>query len=137
MRDRIIKAARGWIGVKFRHQGRNKTGIDCVGLILKVAEDLGYDISMDRTGYVRRSTSVEFLKEFEMYMIWKNPKDVIPGDVLVFRDNAYPYHTAIVGDSKQGYTLIHAYANRRRVVEEMYIEEWRKKAVAGFEFPKE
>ena len=137
MRDNIVKAARGWVGVKFRHQGRNHMGIDCVGLIVNVMEEIGLDISMDRTGYVRRSSSVEFLKEFETHLLWKNPKDVIPGDVLVFRDNAYPYHTAIVGDSTQGYTLIHSYANRKKVVEEMYIDEWKRKAVAGFEFPKE
>ncbi|MHA2066682.1 MAG: C40 family peptidase [Candidatus Thorarchaeota archaeon] len=134
-RSDIIQIARGWKGVRFRHQGRNRNGIDCAGLVVKVAEEIGMDTSMDRTDYVRRSTSVDFLKEFEKNFTWKNPKDVQPGDILVFRDNAYPYHTAIVGDSLNGLTLIHAYANRKQVVEEMYSEEWIKKRVAAFEFP--
>jgi cell wall-associated NlpC family hydrolase len=112
-------------------------GIDCVGLVMKVAEEMGHDISMDRTDYIRRSTGVDFLEEFKQYMVPKNKLEMMPGDVLLFRDNAYPYHVAIVGDSVSGPTLIHSHADRRKVIEEYYTEEWKRKAVYCFEFPEE
>ena len=34
-RREIVDAARNWVGVPYRHQGRTRNGIDCVGLLLE------------------------------------------------------------------------------------------------------
>ena len=43
----IVDQARGYLGTPFLHQGRTRHGLDCVGLVIRVAHDLGlsdYDI---------------------------------------------------------------------------------------------
>ena len=78
---KIIEAARGWVGTKWRHQGRSKRGIDCVGLVIKIAEELEYDTSFDRTDYIRRSTGIDFISYFRDHMSEKKVTEVGPGDV--------------------------------------------------------
>lgn len=43
---RFVAAARGWIGVPSRHQGRSRGGVDCIGLVVMAARDCGYDVPM-------------------------------------------------------------------------------------------
>ena len=31
-REMVVAEARTWIGVKWRHQGRTREGVDCIGL---------------------------------------------------------------------------------------------------------
>ncbi len=134
----IVQAARGWVGTKWRHQGRTKNGIDCVGLVIKIADELDYDTSFDRTDYIRRSTGIEFIDYFKDHMIQKRVTEVEAGDVLIFRELRYPYHSAIVGyDKLLGLTLVHAFAKSRKVVEEQYTDEWKRKVTHCFEFPEE
>ncbi len=40
-RGEVQTLARTWIGVPWRHQGRNRSGIDCGGLVVKVGQELG------------------------------------------------------------------------------------------------
>jgi len=37
----ILAAARRYVGVPYRHRGRDMRGLDCVGLAIAVARDLG------------------------------------------------------------------------------------------------
>lgn len=37
----VVAAARSWVGVPYRHQGRNRAGIDCIGLLVVTARMLG------------------------------------------------------------------------------------------------
>ena len=37
----IVAAARSWLGVPWRHQGRARQGIDCAGLVVLVGRGLG------------------------------------------------------------------------------------------------
>lgn len=39
--DRIVEQARTWIGVPFLHQGRTRIGVDCLGLVIAVGQELG------------------------------------------------------------------------------------------------
>lgn len=41
---RFEAAARGWIGVPSRHQGRSRAGVDCIGLVVMAARDCGLDV---------------------------------------------------------------------------------------------
>ena len=48
-RDDIVRQARTYIGVRWRQFGRNYGGVDCIGLILAVCQDLGVPYK-DRPG---------------------------------------------------------------------------------------
>ena len=50
--DIIIEEARSWIGVPFHHQGRTKSGCDCIGIVLACARRLDYKYE-DYTRYGR------------------------------------------------------------------------------------
>ena len=55
--SRVIDEARGWVGVPFRHQGRDYSGIDCVGLPIVVGQSLGlFDQRLDIANYGRLPT---------------------------------------------------------------------------------
>lgn len=47
-----VALARTWIGTPFRHQGRTRHGIDCVGLLVEVFRACGRDVQ-DLEAYAR------------------------------------------------------------------------------------
>lgn len=133
-RSDVVEEARKWLGTPWRHQGRTSVGIDCVGLVINVANALGF-IEYDTTSYDRRSSGLSLLEPFKEHMIEKSLKDVQEADVILFRDNAYPCHVAIASTRYGVLYMIHAYAVRRKVIEETFSPDWRNKALFCFEFP--
>jgi len=134
-RSQIVDAARSWVGVPFLHQGRNRHGVDCVGLAVVVMSELGLG-SYDFTGYARRPESRDFLQHMLAGGGIRIPLDAArPGDVIAFRDSITPCHLAIVSEKSAVLHLIHAHALRRRVVEEPYAHEWLNKRLAAFQMP--
>ena len=133
-RDSIVEEARRWLGVPWLHQGRTKLGVDCAGLVVLVAKKLGLS-EYDNTSYQRRALGSEFLRQFGENMDQKPVAEACPGDVLVFRDAAFPCHAAVVGERDGELTLIHAHAMRRRVVEERLGQgDWMARRVACYAF---
>jgi NlpC/P60 family putative phage cell wall peptidase len=133
MRDLIIAEARTWIGTPFHHQGRVKgAGCDCIGLCIGVGKVLGLvRAEFDYTGYRRTPTGktlVEVLRESEFVEEVYEPH---PGDILVFKIDIEPQHVAFLSDSN---TLIHSYAQARKVCEARYDSVWQKRYVTAFKF---
>ena len=52
--DAIIAAARSWLGVPWRHQGRTRQGVHCAGLVVLVGRELGL-ADYDTHAYGRRT----------------------------------------------------------------------------------
>ena len=136
-RNKIIEIARSWLGVPWRHQGRGKTGIDCAGLIIVVGKEIGYlSEGFDKTNYSRRSHGPQFLNVFRESLIEKNNNLLLPGDVVVLREDIYPCHSGIIGYKYDRLTLIHSIAEHRKVIEEDLEQNGRHKhIIATFEFP--
>jgi len=131
-----VEEARAWLGTPWRHQGRTKHGIDCAGLVILVGKNLGL-INYDTTDYQRRTHSTQFLKHFKAHLTQKPVMDAAPGDVLLFRDSAFPCHSTIVSEKDGELTIIHAHALRRMVVEEwLGSGDWLSRRVACFAYPK-
>ncbi len=138
-RQRIVAAARSWLGTPYVHQASCKgAGCDCLGLIRGVwREVIGKEpevpppYSPDWTA----SGGGEQLLAAAMRHLVRKPADapIEPGDVLLFHYRAHlpPRHAAIATGPD---TMIHAQENAG-VVEVPLSGWWRRHLVALFAFP--
>lgn len=133
-RQRIVDTARRYVGTPFRHQGRGAGGLDCVGLLIAIARDLGLP-HPDVTGYTRRAEGMGFLSHFQRQLQEIPLSEAGPGDVLVFVETVYPCHTGLCSERHGAPHLIHAHAPRRLVIEEPFEGVWRQKLRFAFRFP--
>lgn len=135
-RDDIVTAARGWRGIPFVHQGRTRAGVDCIGLVLNVAWELGavprtYDI----TGYSRMPDGSLFSECDRLLTRISKPQI---GSILVMRFDEEPQHIGFFAQYNGHPSVIHALAERPRggkVVEHRLTADWPSKVVGCFDFP--
>jgi cell wall-associated NlpC family hydrolase len=108
----IIRRARSLAGSPFRPQGRDpQTGLDCVGLILRVFQ---IDATHVRRDYRLRGEHLSELDETLSNHFERVPAAMkAAGDVLLCRVRQGQAHLAI----ECGGSIIHADAKLRRVVE--------------------
>lgn len=117
-RQDIVAAAKNWVGVPYRHMGRNHYGVDCVGLIIKVAHDVGLT-TYDTTNYPKRPKAADLLREMRNYLQQVPKGEAGPGDILVIAAPSSPVHMGVLEVDERGQSwLIHAYAPARKVVRE-------------------
>ncbi|MFC5607743.1 C40 family peptidase [Variovorax soli] len=130
----IVRVARGFIGVRYRHQGRSRNGVDCIGLPVCVRAELGLS-PLDAAGYGKSSTGSEMLDYCKANMAEVSRADLQLGDVLVQMDGT-ARHMAIVADCAYGgFSIIHAWLPNRRVVE-CRLDDYFMQTVRGcFRFP--
>ncbi len=115
---RIVDAARAWLGVRWRHQGRNShSGVDCIGLCICVARECGYRVP-DATGYARRQDGGQLIAVLSSHLSVVPTDQGRQGDVALFRDEGFPVHVGIMALKRGLRTVIHAHARRRQVLEE-------------------
>lgn len=142
-RDRVIAEARALLGVRFRHQGRHAVhGLDCLGLLLVVAERSGLTIAgqparaLDACDYGSRPDAMRLQATLEQALCLRTGS-AQPGDVLLLKIQGAPQHLALVSDYPQPGALgmIHAYALARRVVEHRYDDAWQQATHAIYYFP--
>jgi NlpC/P60 family putative phage cell wall peptidase len=133
MRDLILEEARSWIGTPFHHQGRVKgVGCDCIGLGIGVGKAKGYvPQDYDYTCYRRTPFGKTLVDELRACGFVEEVSDPQPADLLVFRIDQDPQHVAFLSENN---TLIHAYAQARKVCEARYDEAWQKLFVTAFKF---
>jgi cell wall-associated NlpC family hydrolase len=115
----LDEAARGYVGVPWRHLGRSREGLDCIGLVLLAARDCGID-APDPGAYAREPSSQRLRQELAQVLDEVPLAAARPGDVLVFNLGLYAGHIGIRAEHPDYRvpSVIHAYAPRRRVVEE-------------------
>lgn len=112
----VVEKAREFIGCRYRHQGRTREGMDCIGLPVLVRRELGMP-ALDATAYGTRSTGTEMLDYCRAHMREISKEDLQPGDLIVQMNGAVR-HMAIVADyAGGGLSIVHAWAPNRRVVE--------------------
>lgn len=102
--------------VRYRHQGRSREGVDCIGLPVCVRAELGLP-AMDEAGYAKRSAGSEMLAYCRAHMLEIDRSRIKPGDLLV-QVKGDLRHMAIVGDYPGGgLSIIHAHLPNKKVVE--------------------
>ncbi len=127
----VVTAARGFIGVRYGHQGRGEK-LDCAGLVIQVAK-IARGSSFDFTNYHRHARDESMLALCAEHL--QKVATPEPGDVLVFRFG-HQRHMGIAGDYHLGgLSLIHAYLPCRQVVEVRLDETWRSRLMAAYRFP--
>ena len=132
--NKIVEEARTWLGVRFRHQGRNRQGVDCAGLVIVIANQLGLT-DFETKNYSRRTTGDPFVMHFHAAGMVEVPlSDIRPGDVVLTEDQHFPCHCGFVGEDRFGLTFIHAHGRRRKVVEQP-LADWEGKVYHVMRFP--
>jgi cell wall-associated NlpC family hydrolase len=133
-RQQVVDTAREWIDTPFRHQGRTKAGVDCVGLCVLTAQKLGLS-SYDLPAYPDTTHRKIFLKSFDENAVHVPINNAQPGDMVVFVDFVNPCHVGILTERHGQLHVIHAVAKMRKVCETPYAGEWQSRAIAAYAFP--
>jgi cell wall-associated NlpC family hydrolase len=133
-RARFVEEARSFIGVPWKHLGRARSGIDCIGLLLVAGERSGVIPKFEFTAYSRLPNGAGLLTEFDKYCNQKPLTEIRRGDILVTRDTSVllPCHCGVIDERFGEFRLIHAYAKARRVVESR-LEDFRHLAIRLYE----
>jgi cell wall-associated NlpC family hydrolase len=116
-RAQLVNRARDYLGVPWRHLGRSRAGVDCIGLVLLAARDAGLDLP-DPAPYQREPQGARLLAGVLAH--GRRVGVAEPGDVLVLRMGVYAGHVGIA-TTHRGYGvpgILHAFALRRHVVEQ-------------------
>ena len=113
----LVLAARRYLGAPWRHLGRSRAGVDCIGLVLLSLADVGITVP-DPAPYQREPQGTRLLDGILAHAVRVAAAE--PGDVLVFRMGVYAGHVGIATDhaSYRVPGVIHAYAPRKHVVEQ-------------------
>jgi len=119
-RDRVVVAARGWLGTPYHHAADVKgVGVDCAMILVRVFCDLGLVEPFDPRPYVK---DWMLHRDDERYLgfLTARAREVEapqPGDVMLFRVGRCFAHGGIVARADP-LSIVHAYAPARCVVEE-------------------
>ena len=115
--DDFVGAARDWLGVPWRHLGRTRAGVDCIGLVLVAAAAAGLEIE-DPAPYAREPQGAALMHGVLAHGV--RVAEARAGDVLVFRMGLYGGHVGIATTHRTygGPGVLHAYAPHRHVVEQ-------------------
>lgn len=144
LRTTMVTEARKFLGVRFEHQGRDPGhGLDCLGLLLIVAERAGLEfdgltpMALDRRDYRLRPDAAQLELQLRRLLNPIEPSRAALGDVVLLSIDGSPQHLALLSDYPLPGELgmIHAYAVARKVVEHRYDAHWRKATHAAFELP--
>lgn len=128
-RDAIVDQARIYLGTPFAHGGRlSGVGIDCVGLIICVARDLGIPLA-DRQAYPLSPDGTMHQEIAAQMPVSLNGPE--RGDILLLAIDHVAHHVAIY----TGYTIIHAHVRARGCIEQPYDSYWHSITHGVFKFP--
>lgn len=137
-RAKLVEEARTYKGVRWRHQGRTRQGVDCAGLVAVAARDaIGFP--HDLTTYERWPHQETVQDYASKWAIRKDKSEAKPGDVFVMVDveQNWPCHFALVTETEPVLKIIHSMNLGRRigrVAETVVSADMYRKIVGCWEF---
>jgi NlpC/P60 family putative phage cell wall peptidase len=138
MTDRVVAAARGWVGTPYVHQASAKgAGCDCLGLIRGVWREIlgrepepvpaySWDWSEPQQDEVLWAAAARHLRQ-------RPAGEAMAGDLLLFRmrSGAVAKHLGIAADVGPRASFIHSYSGTG-VVESALTAPWARRVAARF-----
>lgn len=135
VRAELISKAREYINVPWKHMGRTKSGIDCIGLPYVIGKEMGLHDYDDSVPYSRQARDFDFMRKIAPYGFRvRDMTDLRDGDIIVMRIPIFPQHVVMVSHIGDRQTIIHASVDARKVVEEYLSDEVRRKIIAVFRY---
>ncbi|MCZ4288023.1 NlpC/P60 family protein [Hoeflea alexandrii] len=137
--ERIVAAARDWIGTPYRHQGSRKgVGCDCLGLVRGVWAEVTGSLTEEPGAYApdwaERSGTERLMAAARLHCGDPvPPAEAMPGDIVLFRWRAgvSAKHTGILSGPDR---FIHAY-EPAGVIESALVPSWRRRIAAVHRIP--
>lgn len=132
--DELIKECRTYLDVPWRHQGRSRKGVDCVGFILIALKSVKIPM-LEIRGYSRNPDGVALKaimdKQPSLYEVSAPYKK---GDIALLRIKREPQHVALLTESStSNLGMIHSYnGGEKKVVEHDFADYWREKIIAMY-----
>ncbi len=103
-REEFVRIALTWEGVPWREVGCRRDGANCIGFIVGVARECGFliDIASKEAdaNFTRPPTKGLMLERAKEDLDVIGRRDILPGDLLLFRLSNEPAHIAIVTQLK-------------------------------------
>jgi cell wall-associated NlpC family hydrolase len=142
LRETIATTAIAWEGTPFKHQGRVKAGIDCIGLVVEVCRELGLKapdgsllVDHDVQGYAREPAKGLLQSYLDKLFFPMQGDEYQLGDVLLFTFVKYPQHCGIVTRCGDGFALFtHASEPAGKVITSRMDVRWGKLLVGRYRF---
>ena len=135
-REDVLRQARSCLDIPWQHQGRTRLGVDCLGLIILVAKELGIrGADVDYTTYSREADPAELTRLCRHYLLPIPLAAMRPGDVVQLRDAISPCHLAFLANKGHPYSLIHAVTKWGKVVEHGFTRPWPHMVKAAYSLP--
>ena len=137
--QRIVAAARSWIGTPYRHQGSRKgVGCDCLGLVRGVWAEITGSVTQDPGAYApdwaEHAGSDRLIIAARLHCGDAIPvSEAGPGDIILFRWRAgvSAKHAGILSGPDH---FIHAY-EPVGVIESALVPTWRRRIAAVHRIP--
>jgi len=126
----LIEEARTWIDVPFRHQGRSRAGVDCVGILGNAANARGMQLELP-TDYAMQVEPQRLIAYLRTHLDEVPVSRAIPGDILLMRFVGRSTHLALRTDKG----ILHASTESKKVAEHGYEEMWKRRTIAAFRLP--
>jgi len=129
----MVAAARTFLRVPYKHRGRSRAGVDCIGLIACALQAVGRDIE-DREAYSPAPQGDSLHEAAAYHLGTPVPKDAMqPGDVVLLRWFKHPNHVALVTPYPYGgLALLHSFKASHEVIEHRLDDEWRSRIVGAW-----
>lgn len=121
----MVTAARGFVGATFRHRGRSENGMDCLGLVLLSLAAVGRNAADERLYQRDPEADGQKLRAALNAHFGPLVRDLSAGCVVLMQWHQNPNHVALIADYPHGgFSVIHALAHEKRVVEQRLAGPW-------------
>lgn len=121
----FVAEARTYMGVRFKHQGRSRRGLDCIGLPVVSLRAIGRQV-WDSPAYGREAATQGLRDALVRNAGQPIPKDQMrEGDIALMAFVGEPSHVGIITDYPDGgFALLHTFAQKKMVVEHRMDAQW-------------
>jgi cell wall-associated NlpC family hydrolase len=132
-RNEFVEIVRSWIGVPWRNVGTRREGVNCLGLLVGAAREMGglEDLVYKAEPYANFSRPHgEMLRKMKEHLGVIGMGEALPGDLALFRIGAEPQHVVLLTDPGM---VVHSWKRAGRVREQPIMSDWSLSSVFRIE----